>query len=196
MNRIPEHIGIILDGNGRCVRVYGFTNAGGSDANKVSIVNNKASWGGITCYITVQYTKTTDSANSFKYGDPNEYSTTEKIVGTWIDGKPLYQKTISYTCPTCSTEGEDAQTSLTSSMLIGTNVNVKRFDSVIVQSNGNVHMLPLTNSAVATVNNAIKVVGTKVFTTKSGTSVYLTCINNRGMSNGCTISTTVQYTKS
>ena len=40
-------------------------------------------------------TKTTDAANSFNYGDPNEYSTTEKIVGSWIDGKPLYQKTIS-----------------------------------------------------------------------------------------------------
>ena len=24
------------------------------------------------------------------------YSTTEKIIGTWIDGKPLYQKTIDY----------------------------------------------------------------------------------------------------
>ena len=46
-------------------------------------------------YVTVRYTKSTDSANSFKYGDPNEYSTTEKIVGTWVDGKPLYQKTVS-----------------------------------------------------------------------------------------------------
>ena len=49
----------------------------------------------LTAYITVRYTKTTDAANSFNYGDPNEYSTTEKIVGSWIDGKPLYQKTIS-----------------------------------------------------------------------------------------------------
>lgn len=30
------------------------------------------------------------------------YSTTETRVGTWIDGKPLYQKTISYTLPTHS----------------------------------------------------------------------------------------------
>lgn len=27
----------------------------------------------------------------------NNYSTTEHIVGTWIDGKPLYEKTIKYT---------------------------------------------------------------------------------------------------
>lgn len=171
-------------------------NSATSNKNSAFIVCNNSSWLDKNVYITIQYTKTTDAANSFNYGDPNEYSATEKIVGSWIDGKPLYQKTISYTCPTCSTEGEDAQTSLTSSMLIGTNVNVKRFDSVIVQSNGNVHMLPIVNSATVTISNAVKVVGTKVFTTKSGTSVYLACINNRSTSNGCTISTTVQYTKS
>ena len=43
-------------------------------------------------YLTVQYTKTTDSATSM--GDETDYSTTEKIIGTWIDGKPLYQKTM------------------------------------------------------------------------------------------------------
>ena len=58
-------------------------------------------------HITVQYTKTTDAANSFKYGDPNEYSTTEKIVGTWIDGKPLYQKTIESTLPNCTADGTE-----------------------------------------------------------------------------------------
>ena len=43
--------------------------------------------------MTIQYTKTTDS--SIAIGSDTDYSTTEKIVGTWIDGKPLYQKTIS-----------------------------------------------------------------------------------------------------
>lgn len=38
-----------------------------------------------------KYTKTTDTAISI--GETNEYSTTEKIVGTWINGKPVYQKT-------------------------------------------------------------------------------------------------------
>lgn len=45
-------------------------------------------------YAILQYTKTTDAANSFKYADENDYSTTEHIVGSWIDGKPVYQKTI------------------------------------------------------------------------------------------------------
>lgn len=31
--------------------------------------------------------------------NPNDFSTTEKRIGTWIDGKPLYQKTITGTTP-------------------------------------------------------------------------------------------------
>ena len=34
------------------------------------------------------------------------YSTDEQVVGTWIDGKPLYQKTVAITVPTPSTNGE------------------------------------------------------------------------------------------
>lgn len=41
--------------------------------------------------IILKYTKTTDSAATTIQEDPNEYSTTEKIIGKWIDGKPLYQ---------------------------------------------------------------------------------------------------------
>lgn len=52
--------------------------------------------------IVVQYTKSTDLPNSFKPSMLNiksivpqhNYSTEEKIVGTWIDGKPIYEKTI------------------------------------------------------------------------------------------------------
>lgn len=40
----------------------------------------------------IQYTKTTDSPISI--GNDTDYSTDEKIIGTWIDGKPLWQKTI------------------------------------------------------------------------------------------------------
>lgn len=28
--------------------------------------------------------------------DPNEYSTEEKIIGKWIDGKPIYRKVIDF----------------------------------------------------------------------------------------------------
>ena len=34
--------------------------------------------------------------------NPNEYSTTEKVVGKWIDGKPLYRKTFEISSTTIS----------------------------------------------------------------------------------------------
>lgn len=49
---------------------------------------------GKQCCVTLRYTKTTDTA--MPIGTPNDYSTTEKIVGTWIDGKPLYQKVVDF----------------------------------------------------------------------------------------------------
>ena len=48
-------------------------------------------------YVTIRYTKTTDIPGSGKYtalGTPAvHYSTNEQVIGTWIDGKTLYQKT-------------------------------------------------------------------------------------------------------
>lgn len=52
--------------------------------------------------ITLQYTKTTDSPVAI--GIDTDYSTEEKIVGTWIDGKPIYQKTIQTTMPSTSSQ--------------------------------------------------------------------------------------------
>lgn len=51
-------------------------------------------------YLTIQYTKTTDTASSPvaipKVEAKHVYSTEEKVVGTWIDGKTLYEKTVVY----------------------------------------------------------------------------------------------------
>lgn len=48
-------------------------------------------------YATIQYTKTTDTPGSGKWapsGVPAEhYSENEQIVGTWIDGSPIYERT-------------------------------------------------------------------------------------------------------
>ena len=53
---------------------------------------------GQTVYATFQYTKTTDVAGSGTWTTQgalaHHYSTDEKVIGTWIDGKPLYEKTI------------------------------------------------------------------------------------------------------
>lgn len=56
-------------------------------------LSGTAVMGGSSCYVTIQYTKTTDSAVD-SYGTDTTYSTDEHVVGSWIDGKPLYQKTI------------------------------------------------------------------------------------------------------
>ena len=61
----------------------------------VEIITGTSYEQAMDCYITIQYTKTTDAANSFNYADENDYSTNEKIVGFWIDGKPVYQKSFS-----------------------------------------------------------------------------------------------------
>ena len=34
-----------------------------------------------------------------------KYSTDETVIGTWIDGKPLYRKVINLNCPTCTRDG-------------------------------------------------------------------------------------------
>lgn len=53
-----------------------------------------------TVWVTVQYTKTTDQAGSGQWtpqGVPaHHYSTDEQVVGTWIDGSTLYERTIEY----------------------------------------------------------------------------------------------------
>ena len=63
-------------------------------------------------YVTIQYCKTSDASNSYNYAGENDYSTNEKIVGTWIDGKPLYQKTYQVALPTVSTMGTWASNSV------------------------------------------------------------------------------------
>lgn len=48
-------------------------------------------------YLTIQYTKTTDTAGSGSWtpsGTPAvHYSLTEQVVGTWVDGSTLYERT-------------------------------------------------------------------------------------------------------
>jgi len=68
---------------------YNIEKSGSNLVVKV-IVNYDRS--GEKAYIILKYTKSTDSPISI--GDGNDYSTDEQVVGTWIDGKPLYQKTI------------------------------------------------------------------------------------------------------
>lgn len=61
-------------------------------------VSSTDNWTGYNARITFKYTKTTDVAGSGEYvpsGDKAvHYSTEEEVIGTWIDGKTLYRRTI------------------------------------------------------------------------------------------------------
>ena len=50
--------------------------------------------------LTLQYTKISDTAGSGTWTPEGSYavhySTSEQVIGTWIDGKPLYAKTINF----------------------------------------------------------------------------------------------------
>ena len=81
---------------------------GGSDYIRLSADSTKIyikyrdSWDSHTnINVTVQYTKTTDTAGSGIWatnGAPaKHYSTTEQIIGTWIDGSTIYEKSIVFT---------------------------------------------------------------------------------------------------
>lgn len=68
--------------------------------------NNSNAWQ--IKYLSVWYTKTTDVAGSGNWntdGVPTvHYSTSEQVIGTWIDGKPIYQCTWSGTKTTNAEE--------------------------------------------------------------------------------------------
>ena len=78
------------------------------DVNKttfgIQVGSTRISTAGLTAIdVTLKYTKTTDTAGSGSWatsgGYAHHYSTTEQIVGTWIDGKPLYEKSYSKVLP-------------------------------------------------------------------------------------------------
>lgn len=59
-------------------------------------MTTNASWSSYTALITFQYTKTTDVAGSGIWTPQgsyaHHYSTTEQVIGTWLDNKPLYEQ--------------------------------------------------------------------------------------------------------
>lgn len=113
--------------------VFGFTNnsgnAGDYDGQKISgkmkystTFTNQTpdppTGGNYPCYYTARPTNTSVLfciATKNIYLNPSlDFSTSEKVVGTWINGKPLYQKTITGT--TGSSSNPDIYTSIGASI--------------------------------------------------------------------------------
>lgn len=109
---------------------------------KITAING-GSWNG-SAYITVTYTKTTDTAGSGTWtpqGVPaRQYSTSEQIVGTWIDGSTLYEKTLVF-------NNKKASSDNTSELLHGvSNIgSVKFVDRVFIDFQGGQNWIPAEN---------------------------------------------------
>ena len=96
--------------------------------NAIALATDRDAFSNQDVYITIQYTKTTDSA--IKVGTGTDYSTEEQVVGTWIDGKPLYQKTYVATSPSNNTD--------TKIIDLPESFNVKKVDGFLLQAPNNV----------------------------------------------------------
>jgi hypothetical protein len=84
-------------------------------------------------YITIRYTKSTDTPGSgtwTTYGSyAHHYSTDEHVIGIWIDGKPLYERIFNLTSGI--TIGD-----YTNIALDTTTNKIKNLDGYIERSNG------------------------------------------------------------
>lgn len=69
------------------------------NSNLLTYSTSNAMSGAVQLIVHLEYTKTTDTANSGLKIQPNIYSTEETVVGRWIDGKPLYRKVVFTTSP-------------------------------------------------------------------------------------------------
>lgn len=114
-------------------------------------------------------------------GDGEHYSTTEQRIGTWIDGKPLYRKTIAYT--TTSTVG--ALNTATSVSIPHNISNFKQLVRAEATDSINLHY-PLMNGT-NTVSNATFI------HSANDTYVYLKIINDTFTAR--TYYITLEYTK-
>lgn len=119
-------------------------------------------------------------------GTPLNYSTSETRVGTWIDGKPLYQKTFTGTLIKTTTVGTIVNTEIS----VGT--SVKEFIKCVGMakiSNGNWNML---NDSKASENKLLRLA---IFDNSNQSKPNKIVINNSWFLENGTYYITAQYTK-
>ena len=117
-------------------------------------------------------------------GDANNYSTSEKIVGKWIDGKTLYQKTYITNTPSATTEGTIASTTI--------EIQSLNYDQ-IVNIKG---VFKLTSNSVLYCFNLPVISGSKtVRAVVDETHTDLLIQNNSLSYNNMPVYVTLQYTK-
>lgn len=130
-----------------------------------------------TVWVTVQYTKTTDTAGSGQWtpqGVPAvHYSEDEHIVGTWIDGSTLYEKTIVKTI-NCDTE-----------VTVISSTDIPNIDTIVSKS-GFLGSIPLDSYETADYRSYSYI----------NSNSEVSCYCKWGNSATVTATITVRYTKS
>lgn len=72
--------------------------AGLANTGEIQLLHTRSvTYDNLACKLYIEYTKTTDTASTPKvpYESLHEWSTEEKLVGYWVDGKAVYEKTVS-----------------------------------------------------------------------------------------------------
>ena len=119
-------------------------------------------------HTTLYYTKTTDNPGTGKWttsGVPaHHYSTSEQIVGTWIDGKPLYEKTI-----VGNTLGNS---STTTTLFTATVEMIHKYDTVLKNASGNVVNSNMLYNGSYHYRVAVDSNGTRMYLTRNDVSVW------------------------
>ena len=107
--------------------------------------------------------------NDLKTSNPYSYSTTEKVVGEWIDGSPIYQKTVD-TGALPDTDSKDVAHGITN---LGFVVDLKGW--AIRATDSTMVTLPLVNNAALDNQIQVMVVGSVIrVTTKIDRTAFAT----------------------
>lgn len=151
--------------------------------------------GGTTGQVLAKRSNTDNDVEWIDAANPTQvnYSTTEHIVGTWIDGKPLYQKTFISTAPTCSTNGTEATSFISIGATISKIVNI--FGTTQF-SEGAVASLDFVGAKTTDSNiPRIRVVAYDNSASTSSNRNKVAIGNNWTSFNGNAVLVTLQYTK-
>lgn len=114
-----------------------------------------------------------------------DYSLEEKVVGTWVDGKTLYQKTVTDTFGTI-TDGEDSHSFISLPSIS----NVMVVSGYIETTDGIIHQINDAYKFNSTTNKPYNI---RVVYAKSTGELNVMC--NRSAFNNATFYITIQYTK-
>jgi hypothetical protein len=169
-------------------QIWGVIN---SSTNVVSLLMSRSNNYPHGAYVTLRYTKTNDA--TVNIGTGNDYSTDEMIVGTWIDGKPIYQKTILNIEAKSPTSGSVTETKYDiSDLSIDTLVGIKnRFHQEV---SGSIAELFDFSSAPTMTNNQLRCTMVVYYALNSSVNAgNLVISNSIGFTRYVTV--TLQYTK-